>query len=183
MKYKGEEIPDECRSLVLILEKVQPDVDGKENGIDLLFRMNHAKTLSELNKSYADLLKFVEKYCVVYDNDYENTKQKHNALNGMYAMLKKKNADISKTFSYKSYVVSPTPKQGNNEITASSDYSSYRSRKETSNSNVENDTSSIWGIIVLIIIAIPLLMLGPIGIGVIIWVVCMCLGRLTGREK
>ena len=83
MKYKGEEIPDECKSLVLILEKVQPDVDGEENGIDLLFRMNHAKTLRELSICYADLLKFVEKYCVVYDNDYENTKQKHNALNGI----------------------------------------------------------------------------------------------------
>ena len=31
MKYKGEEIPDECKVLVQILEKIQPSVGGEEN--------------------------------------------------------------------------------------------------------------------------------------------------------
>lgn len=182
MKYKGEEIPDECKVLVQILEKIQPSVDGEENGIDLLFKMNRAKNISELNIYYADLLKFIEKHCVVYDNDYESTKQKLTAINGMYAMLRKKNADISKTFSYKTCAVNTLPKNIKNETKANKCNISPKNQ-DTSTDKSDNNTDTIFGIIVLIIIAIPLFMLGPIGIGILIWVVCMCLGKLTGHEK
>ena len=184
MKYKGEEIPDECKVLVQILEKIQPSVGGEENGIDLLFKMNRAKNVSELNICYEDLLKFIDKHCVVYDNDYESTKQKLNAMNGMYAMLRKKNADISLPYSYQAYVVNtPKKEEVKNDNSVRKYNTSINNNLEIINSKSDNNTDTILGIIVFIIIAIPLFMLGPIGIGIVIWVACLCLGKLTGHEK
>ena len=184
MKYKGEEIPDECKVLVQILEKIQPSVGGEENGIDLLFKMNRAKNVSELNICYEDLLKFIDKHCVVYDNDYESTKQKLNAMNGMYAMIRKKNAEISIPYSYQAYVVNtPKEEEVKNDNSVRKYNTSINNNLEIINSKSDNNTDTILGIIVFIIIAIPLFMLGPIGIGIVIWVACMCLGKLTGHEK
>lgn len=182
MKYKGEEIPDECKVLVQILEKIQPSVGGEENGIDLLFKMNCAKNVSELNICYEDLLKFIDKYCVVYENDYGSTMQKLIAMNGMYAMLRKKNAEISIPYSYQAYVVN-TPKEEVKNDNSVRKYNTSINKQEIINSKSDNNTDTILGIIVFIIIAIPLFMLGPIGIGIVIWVACMCLGKLTGHEK
>ena len=182
MKYKGEEIPDECKDLVQILESIQPNVGGEEKGIDLLFKMNRAKYVSELNTCYADLLNFIEKHCDVYDNDYESTMQKLIAMNGIYAMMRKKNADISKTFSYKPFVAYIPPITIKNETKANI-YHSSPTMRDTSDNKSDNNSDTITGIIVLLIIAIPLFMLGPIGIGIIIWVACLCLGKLIGHEK
>lgn len=182
MKYKGEEIPDECKVLVQILEKIQPGVGGEENGIDLLFKMNRAKNVSELNICYEDLLKFIDKYCVVYENDYGSTMQKLIAMNGMYAMLRKKNAEISIPYSYQAYVVN-TPKEEVKNDNSVRKYNTSINKQEIINSKSDNNTDTILGIIVFIIIAIPLFMLGPIGIGIVIWIACMSLGKLTGHEK
>ena len=62
-------------------------------------------------------------------------------------------------------------------------YNTSINKQEIINSKSDNNTDTILGIIVFIIIAIPLFMLGPIGIGIVIWVACMCLGKLTGHEK
>ena len=183
MKYKGEEIPDECKVLVQILEKIQPSVGGEENGIDLLFKMNRAKNVSELNICYEDLLKFIDKHCVVYDNDYESTKQKLNAMNGMYAMIRKKNAEISIPYSYQAYVVNTPKEEVKNDNSVRKYNTSINNNLEIINSKSDSNTDTILGIIVFIIIAIPLFMLGPIGIGIVIWVACLCLGKLTGHEK